>query len=108
MCRSKRGVAKIRVNLSYGADYQPAGQVTKNWSTTRPTPGVLETGAVHTPALATTASYTGADLVGDPNQIIFYSYANDWNAAVADETFIYLNVPIKKGAATVNHYYKIP
>ena len=24
-----RGVAKIRVNLSYGTDYQPTGQVTK-------------------------------------------------------------------------------
>lgn len=105
----KRGVAKIRVNLSYGADYQPAGQVTKKLVNYASDARVLETGDVHTPALATTASYTGADLVsGDPNQIIFYSYANDWNAAVADETFIYLNVPIKKGAATVNHYYKIP
>ena len=105
----KRGVAKIRVNLSYGADYQPAGQVTKKLVNYASDARVLETGDVHTPALATTASYTGADLVsGEPNQIILYSYANDWNAAVADETFIYLNVPIKKASATESSYYKIP
>ena len=51
----KRGVAKIRVNLSYGADYQPAGQVTKKLVNYASDARVLETGDVHTPALATTA-----------------------------------------------------
>lgn len=70
---------------------------------------MLESGDAYSPALATTASYTNTDAVsGDADQIIFYSYANDWNSAVADETFIYLNVPIRKGAGTENHYYKLP
>lgn len=105
----KRGVAKIRVNLSYGTDYQPTGQVTKKLVNYAYDSRVLESGDAYSPALATTASYTNTDAVsGDADQIIFYSYANDWNSAVADETFIYLNVPIRKGAGTENHYYKLP
>lgn len=105
----KRGVAKIRVDLSYGTDYQPAGQVTKKLVNYASDARVLETGDAHAPALATTASYTSADLVsGDLNRIILYSYENDWNDAVADETFIYLNVPVKKVSGTESSYYKIP
>lgn len=105
----KRGVAKIRVNLSYGADYQPVGQVTKKLVNYAPDARVLEEGDSHSPALLTSPAYTGTDAVsGDPSRIILYSYANDWTGSVADETFIYLNVPIRKGAATENHYYKLP
>ncbi len=105
----KRGVAKIRVNLTYGTGYQPVGQVTKKLVNYASDSRVLEEGDSHTPALLTIPAYTNAGTVsGDPNRIILYSYANDWSGSVADETFIYLNVPIQKGAATENHYYKLP
>lgn len=105
----KRGVAKIRVELTYGTDYQPAGQVTKKLVNYASDARVLEEGDAHSPTLTTTPAYTGADAVsGDANRIILYSYANDWNSSAADETFIYLNVPIRKGTATENHYYKVP
>lgn len=105
----KRGVAKIRVELTYGTDYQPAGQVTKKLVNYASDARVLEEGDAHSPTLTTTPAYTGSDAVsGDANRIILYSYANDWNSSAADETFIYLNVPIRKGDATENHYYKVP
>lgn len=105
----KRGIAKIRVELTYGTDYQPAGQVTKKLVNYASDARVLEEGDAHSPTLTTTPAYTGSDAVsGDANRIILYSYANDWNSSAADETFIYLNVPIRKGDATENHYYKVP
>lgn len=105
----RRGVAKIRVNLSYGAGHQPVGQVTKKLVNYAGDTRVLEEGDSHSPTLATTPAYSNAGSVsGDASRIILYSYANDWEGSVADETFVYLNVPLKKGAATENHYYKLP
>ncbi len=70
----KRGVAKIRVNLSYGTDYQPTGQVTKKLVNYAYDSRMLESGDAYSPALATTASYTNTDAVsGDTgsNHLLF-------------------------------------
>ena len=105
----KRGVAKIRIDLSYGTDHQPVGQVTKKLVNYASDARVVEDGDAYTPALATMASYTATGTVsGSDDQIVLYSYANDWNDAVAGETFVYLNVPVRKGPSTENHYYKVP
>lgn len=105
----KRAVAKIRINLSYGTGYQPVGQVTKKLVNYASDARILESGDTHSPSLASTPLYTGVETVsGTPGQIVLYSYANDWNGSVANETFVYLNVPVQKGASTVNQYYKIP
>lgn len=105
----KRAVAKIRINLSYGTGYQPVGQVTKKLVNYASDARILESGDTHSPSLASTPLYTGVETVsGTPGQIVLYSYANDWNESVANETFVYLNVPVQKGASAVNQYYKIP
>lgn len=105
----KRAVAKIRINLSYGTGYQPVGQVTKKLVNYASDARILESGDAYSPSLASTSMYTAAGTVsGTPEQIVLYSYANDWNVSVADETFVYLNVPVQKGPSTVNQYYKIP
>lgn len=105
----KRAVAKIRINLSYGTGYQPVGQVTKKLVNYASDARILESGDTHSPSLASTPLYTGVETVsGTPGQIVLYSYANDWNGSVANETFVYLNVPVQKGASAVNQYYKIP
>ena len=105
----KRAVAKIRINLSYGTGYQPVGQVTKKLVNYASDARILESGDAHSPSLASTSMYTAAGTVsGTPGQIVLYSYSNDWNVSVANETFVYLNVPVQKGPSTVNQYYKIP
>lgn len=104
----KRAVAKIRMNLTYGPAYTPAGTVTKKLVNYATTAAVIEEGNAVTPTLSTTGFTEVGTVSEQDDQVIVYSYANDWNSSVGNETCISLCVPVDNGSTVENHYYKIP
>lgn len=109
----KRAAAKIRVSLSYlnGFTLAPSSNVTKEVIKYATNSSVIETGNPVTVSYQSMTAFTNQNSgAGNANNIITYSYANDWNTTLSNETYMIINVPVKNTAGTVYplNYYKVP
>lgn len=109
----KRAAAKIRVSLSYlnGFTLAPSSNVTKEVIKYATNSSLIETGNPVTVSYQSMASFTNQNSgAGNANSIIAYSYANDWNTTLSNETYMIINVPVRNTAGTVYplNYYKVP
>ncbi len=108
----KRAASKIRVKLSYANGYSVATGLAMSKKLIRyaASSQVLENGNSVVPDLQEMPDFTST-MVGADGDVAFvmYSYANDWNDDVNDETYILVNIPVTNGALTyTNSYYRIP
>lgn len=109
----KRAASKIRLSMSYSNGFTPiAGStITKKLVRYASNSSLIETGNVVTPSLQDMASFTNQNSgAGNSNNMVVYSYANDWNTTLANETYLIVNIPVKDASGTLYplNYYKIP
>lgn len=109
----KRAAAKIRVTPRLAEGYSLAGNaaVSKKLVNYASASSLLENGTATGPALKEMTGFTEQNSgAGNGEQIIVYSYANDWNKEAGNETYLLINVPLKDARGTVylENYYKVP
>lgn len=108
----KRAAAKIRVSMSYinGYTLMAGANVTKRLMKYANNSSLIETGNAVTPSLQSMTGYTNQiSGAGNSNSIITYSYANNWNTVIANETYMIINVPVTlAGVNYPNNYYRVP
>lgn len=108
----KRAAAKIRVGMSYANGFSLADNaaITKRVINYSSNSTVIDE-RIFLPTLQSMSSFTNQDSgAGNTNNIIVYSYANDWNDNINNETYLIVNVPVKntQGEVLLQNYYKVP
>lgn len=109
----KRAASKIRVTMTYsnGISALAGYNITKKVIKYATNSGVIESGTAVTPSLQDMGSFTNQNSgAGNTNNIITYSYANDWNTVLGNETYLIVNVPVKDASNVLYplNYYKVP
>ena len=109
----KRAAAKIRVTVSYGSEFSllENASISKKLFNYASNSALIATGNEVDPGLQTMAAFTDQNSgAGNTNNIITYSYANDWNDISKNETYLLVNIPVKdsQGVEYPLNYYKIP
>ncbi|WP_110312437.1 fimbrial tip adhesin FimD [Dysgonomonas alginatilytica] len=108
----KRAAAKIRVSMTYlnGLALTTGANITKRVMKYATNSSLIETGNAVTPSLLSMTGFTNQNSgAGNTSSIIAYSYANDWNTTVANETYMIVNVPVTvSGINYPNNYYRVP
>lgn len=109
----KRAASKIRLSFNYinGFSLASGSDITKkviNYSTNS---SLIENGNIVTPNLQSMSNFTPQNSgAGNNNNIVVYSYANNWNTNISNETYLIVNIPVKdnQGVSHLLNYYKIP
>lgn len=109
----KRAAAKIRVTPRMTNGYSLADDafISKKLVNYASAGSLIADGNLTDPALKEMTGFTEQNSgAGNNNQMIVYSYANDWNKEVSKETYLLINVPLKdaQGAVYMQNYYKVP
>lgn len=108
----ERAAAKIRIGMVYGNKYSLSSvtPISKKLLRYAVNSSVLGNGNELTPDLESMTNFTDISSgVNEDNKIILYSYSNDWNGNLSEETYVVVNVPVID-SLNVEHpknYYRI-
>lgn len=109
----KRAASKIRLSFNYvnGFSLATGSEITKKVVNYATNSSLIENGEAVTPTLQTMSGFTNQNSgAGNSTNIVVYSYSNDWNSNVNDETYLIVNIPVRDNLSTLHslNYYKIP
>ena len=107
----KRTAAKIRITPIYSNGYTASTEISKKLIKYASNGDIIENKNIITPNLLNMSDFTAQSTgAGNKDQVILYSYPNDWNKNTNEETYILINAPVKKadGTEKLQNYYKIP
>ena len=118
----KRVAAKIEIHLSFSPEFAEeysstdVNQRLLNYGVTAPAlEGQDDTYAAERASMATETTAYEYDAANNEATLVLYTYPTEWEADVMQETFVVVNVPLRKlnpaegEEATIgSNYYKIP
>lgn len=107
-----RLAAKIRVSTTYtnGFSASSSNIISKRLMRYATNSPVLESDDPFVPELKDMESFTDIVSRGGKDRIAVYSYPNDWNDNLQNETYLIMNIPATgpDGKEYVQNYYKVP
>lgn len=108
----KRLAAKIRVATTYTNGFTASSGhiITKRLMQYAVNSPLLEGDESFVPELKDMDNFTDIVSRGGKDRIAVYSYPNDWNDNLPNETYLIMNIPAKgpDGKEYVENYYKVP
>lgn len=109
----KRAAAKVRVTPRLADGYSLADNsfVSKKLVNYASAASLTENGNPVDPVLKEMSGFTEQNSgAGNAEHLIVYSYPNDWNKEVGNETYLLVNIPLKdaQGRVYMQNYYRIP
>lgn len=109
----KRAAAKIRITPTYANGYtaSPLSEISKKFMQYASSGNALDNGRIFQQALQSMTGFTNISSgAGNKDQVILYSYPNDWNKDIRNETYVIVNIPVisPEGTEISRNYYKVP
>lgn len=109
----KRAAAKIRITTTYTNGYtaSPTTEISKKFMQYAASGNALDNGTITSQTLQSMTGFTNISSgAGNNSRIILYSYPNDWNKNIRNETYAIVNIPVisPEGTEISQNYYKVP